>query len=128
MTSLNCGYQQVYCSYPRYMSMDRHSGVMSGVIFRFFHQSSLAMLSTELSSSEVVGIDKINYEFFLRSSTFILRIVFLTCLKIVLRGAYCFISPSKEVVLRIFIVNKNPSPSAGFEPANLGSNIKYTNH
>jgi hypothetical protein len=35
-----------------------------------------------------------------------------------------FTSPPKEVVLRIFITLKNPSSSAGFEPANLGSSGK----
>jgi hypothetical protein len=34
-------------------------------------------------------------------------------------------SPPKEVVLRIFITLKNPSSSAGFEPANLGSSGKH---
>jgi hypothetical protein len=37
-------------------------------------------------------------------------------------------SPSKEVVLRIFITLKNPSSSAGFEPANLGSSGQARNH
>jgi hypothetical protein len=31
-------------------------------------------------------------------------------------------------LLQIFIVLKNPSPSAGFEPANFGSSGKYINH
>jgi hypothetical protein len=35
--------------------------------------------------------------------------------------------PPKEVVLRIFITLKNPSSSAGFEPANLGSSGKHPN-
>jgi hypothetical protein len=35
---------------------------------------------------------------------------------------------SKEVVLRIFIALNNPSLSAGFEPANVGSSGKYDNH
>jgi hypothetical protein len=39
-----------------------------------------------------------------------------------------FTSPPKEVVLRIFIALKNPSPSAGFEPANLGSSGKHANY
>jgi hypothetical protein len=38
-----------------------------------------------------------------------------------------FTSPPKEVVQRI-IALKNQSPSAGFEPANLGSNCKHSNH
>jgi hypothetical protein len=36
-------------------------------------------------------------------------------------GTDGFTSPPKEVVLRIFITLKNPSTSAGIEPANLGS-------
>jgi hypothetical protein len=37
-------------------------------------------------------------------------------------------SPPKEVVLRIFITHKNPSPSAEIEPANLGSSGEHANH
>jgi hypothetical protein len=36
-------------------------------------------------------------------------------------------NPSKEVVLWTSITLKNPSFSAGFEPANLGSNGKHYN-
>jgi len=35
--------------------------------------------------------------------------------------------PPKEVVLRIFNALKYPSPSTGFESANLGSNGKHAN-
>jgi hypothetical protein len=52
----------------------------------------------------------------------------LTCRKILLNGANGFTSSQKEVVLRIFIALKNPSSSAGFEPANSGSNGKHANH
>jgi hypothetical protein len=51
-----------------------------------------------------------------------------TCRKILRHGADGFTSPPREGVLRIFIALKNPSPSAGFEPANLESNIKHANH
>jgi hypothetical protein len=37
-------------------------------------------------------------------------------------GTDGFTSPQLEVVQRICIALKNPSSSAGFEPANLGSN------
>jgi hypothetical protein len=37
-------------------------------------------------------------------------------------GADSFTSPPKEGMLRIFVALKNPSPSAGFDPANPGSN------
>jgi hypothetical protein len=40
-------------------------------------------------------------------------------------GTYSFTSPLKEFVLRIFITLENPSSSAGFEPANLGSSGKH---
>jgi hypothetical protein len=43
-------------------------------------------------------------------------------------GANSFTSPPKGGVLRIFIALKNPSPSAGFKPANLGSDGKYASH
>jgi hypothetical protein len=43
-------------------------------------------------------------------------------------GTNGFTSPPKEVVLRIFITLKNPSSSAGFEPANLGYSGKNANH
>jgi hypothetical protein len=39
-----------------------------------------------------------------------------------------FATSPKKGVLRIFIVLKNPSFSAGFEPAKLGSNGKHANH
>jgi hypothetical protein len=39
-----------------------------------------------------------------------------------------FISHLKEGVLRIFIAIKNPSPSAGFEPANVVFNGKHVSH
>jgi hypothetical protein len=39
-----------------------------------------------------------------------------------------FTSPPKEVVLRIFITLKNPSTSAGIEPAYLGSSGEHANH
>ena len=37
------------------------------------------------------------------------------------RGTDGFTSPTKEGVLRIFFVLKNPTASVGFEPANLGT-------
>jgi hypothetical protein len=57
------------------------------------------------------------------------KYIFLTagsfnCRKILRHGTDGFTSP-KEVVLRIFIAVKNPPPSAGFEPTNLGSSGKH---
>jgi hypothetical protein len=51
----------------------------------------------------------------------------LTCHRILRHGTDGFTFPSKEGVLRICIAFKNPSPSAGFERANLGSNGKHAN-
>jgi hypothetical protein len=48
----------------------------------------------------------------------------LTCRKILRHGTDGLTSSPKEGVLRIFIALKNASPSAGYEPANLGSNGK----
>jgi hypothetical protein len=47
--------------------------------------------------------------------------------KILRHGADGFTSSPKEGVLRIFIALKNPSPSAGFESANLEPNGKHAN-
>jgi hypothetical protein len=52
----------------------------------------------------------------------------LTCREVLRHGADGFTSPPKEAVLRIFIALKNPSLSAGFEPANRGSNSNHDNH
>jgi hypothetical protein len=43
-------------------------------------------------------------------------------------GTDGFTSPPKDVVLRIFITLRNPSTSAGIEPANLGSSGEHANH
>jgi hypothetical protein len=52
----------------------------------------------------------------------------LTCRKIIRHGSDGFTSCPKEGVLQIFIALKNPSPSAGFEPENIGPNGKHANH
>jgi hypothetical protein len=49
----------------------------------------------------------------------------LTCYKILRHGTDSFTSSPKEVVLWIFIALKNPSFSAGFEPANPGFNNNH---
>jgi hypothetical protein len=51
-----------------------------------------------------------------------------TCYKILRNGTCGFTSHPKEGVLRYCIALKIPSPSAGFEPATLGSSGKHTNH
>jgi len=42
-------------------------------------------------------------------------------------GTDGFTSPPKEGVLRIFFGLKNPTASAGFEPANLGTKGQHAN-
>jgi hypothetical protein len=54
--------------------------------------------------------------------------VSLTCRKILRHGFDGFTAPPKEGVLRILIALKIPSPSAGFEPANLWFNGKNASH
>jgi hypothetical protein len=43
-------------------------------------------------------------------------------------GPKWFISPQKEGMVRIYTALKDPSPSAGFEPAKFGSNGKHANY
>jgi hypothetical protein len=62
------------------------------------------------------------YEIFLYISK-----CYLTYRKILQHEADWFTSPPKEGVLRIFIALRNLSSSAGYEPANLGSNGKHAN-
>jgi hypothetical protein len=65
---------------------------------------------------------------------FSLRNIFIHARKVLLHvvnlrhGTDGFTSPPKEVVLRIFITLKNPSPSVGIEPANLGPSGEHANH
>jgi hypothetical protein len=48
--------------------------------------------------------------------------------KLLRHGTDGFTPPPKEVVLWLFIILKNPSSSAGFQPANLRFNGKRDNH
>jgi hypothetical protein len=79
-------------------------------------------------TSKVGGNGKGNYEFCLMKYLFHALKGFLTCSNILKHGANDFTSPLKEGVLWIFIALKNPSPSVGSEPANLGSNGKHANN
>jgi hypothetical protein len=53
---------------------------------------------------------------------------YLRNISILRHGTDGFTSPPKKVLLRIFITLKNPSPSVGIEPANLGSSGEHANH
>jgi hypothetical protein len=53
-TSLNCGHQRAYCSFPKwYMSMNNHGGMtLTEENCRVFHQSFLEILLSELSDGK----------------------------------------------------------------------------
>jgi hypothetical protein len=88
-------------------------------------------LSGNPTSSHLVAKQE---ELMMEMMNFALRSIFrtsngsLTCHKILRHGANGFTSPPKEGMLWIFIALKNPSPSAGFEPVNHGSNGKHASH
>jgi hypothetical protein len=63
-------------------------------------------------------------EFSLRNISIYARKVLLHAVNL-RHGTDGFTSPPKEVVLRIFITLKNPSTSAGIEPATSG---EHANH
>jgi hypothetical protein len=52
---------------------------------------------------------------------------YLTCRRILRHGAMASL-PLRRNSFCDFIAIKNPSSSAGFQPANLGSNCKHNNH
>jgi hypothetical protein len=116
-TSLNCGHQRAYCSSPRwYMSMNNRGGMIStGKNFWFINQSSLAILSAELSISKAGRTGEGN-EFNLRnifvraSKGFVFNVK-----QNVTHRADGFTSPPKKGVLRIFVALKNPSPSVQWQ-------------
>jgi hypothetical protein len=53
---------------------------------------------------------------------------FFTCRKILWHGAGVWTFLPKEVVLQTIIALKNPISSAGYQPANFGSNGKHSKH
>jgi hypothetical protein len=110
------------------MSVEDHGGMtLTWKISQFVHQNSLAILPTESFSSNAWGTSEGNDEFDLTKYIFHALKGYLTCGTMLRHGACGIISPPNEGVLRILIVLKNPSLSAGFEPENLGSNGKHPN-
>jgi hypothetical protein len=110
-----------------YMSMENNGGMRwqgkTGSSTRALWQSCL-----QSSSSKSGGTWR--REWWILSSKYLCSYeqVIFTCRKI-LRHLTCrFTSRPKEVVLRIFMAPRNPSPSARFEPANLGCSSKHANH
>jgi hypothetical protein len=68
-----------------------------------------------------------NGPWILPTSTYHARRVLLHAINL-RHGTNGFTSPPKEGVLQILSPLKNPSSSAAFEPANLGSSGKHSNH
>jgi hypothetical protein len=69
-----------------------------------------------------------NDEFCLTKYLFYTSKDFLTCCKILWNRVEGFTSPPKECMLQIFIASKSTALLTGFEPRNLGSNGKHSNH
>jgi hypothetical protein len=125
ITSLNCGYQRVYSSFPddvwtwetmvKWCRQTKTSW--------FFHQSSLVILPAESSGSKQEEQEKgmINLAF--------LSISFHSC-KWFLHadtGPRLYF-PSEKSRAPYFYRPLKSIASAGFEPTNLGSNGKHVNH
>jgi hypothetical protein len=82
---------------------------------------SILMCMPEPSGRQAVDLDEKWRQFGLRN-------IFIHARKVFLNLRHGFTSPPKEVVLRIFIILKNPSTSVGIEPANLGSSGEHANY
>jgi hypothetical protein len=93
--------------------------------YRFIHQSSLLWLQQRhlVANGGETGRE-MTAEFCLSVSLSYLE-GSLTCRKILRHGADAFTSHPKKIVPRTSFALKNPSFSAGFEPANFGSNGKH---
>jgi hypothetical protein len=104
----------------KYMTMDNHSEMISTEGNWLVHQSSLAIPPAESFSTKAGGTGKVNNKF-----DPIIIFVFrtskgsLTCRKTLRYRNDGFTSPPNEVLLRIYIVLKNPSPRSGFKRRNL---------
>jgi hypothetical protein len=111
-----------------YTSLENHDGMTStGVTFysptsplcQSYQQSHL-VVKQEVQAKEIMNFAVRSIINTLNGS--------LTCHKILSHGADGFTFPPKEGVLRIFVALKNPLPSVGFQPANIGSRGKHANH
>jgi hypothetical protein len=109
--SCNCGHFLVYCA--SYLSSNHP---------RFIHLDSLLWFQQRHLVAKWGNWARMAAEFCLSVSLLHFS-GNLTCRKNLRHWADGFTSPPKAVVLRIFIALKNPSPSAGFEHANLWSNV-----
>jgi hypothetical protein len=90
-------------------------------------RGAVISIQSHLAGSQETWVRNGGFEFSLRNISIHARKVLLHAVN-VRHGTDGFTSPPKEVVLRIFITLKNPSPSVGIEPANLGSSGEHANH
>jgi hypothetical protein len=101
--------------------------LVTGQLAALLFYRSWCVRQSHLASSQETWVRNGGFEFSLRN-------IFIDACKVLLHavnlrhGTDRFTSPPKEVVLRIFIILKNPLTSVGIEPANLGSSGEYANH
>jgi hypothetical protein len=127
--SLNCGHQRACCS-----SLGDTWAWRTMVDWYWQgktpHSSTRTLWQPyqQLCSSKVEELEKEKMNLALRSIIAHISKGSLTYRKILRHGTYGFTSSPKEGLLWVLIALKYPSPSAGFEAANLGSNTKHANH
>jgi hypothetical protein len=115
-------------SSPRwYTSMENHGAMISkGENSWSDHQNSPTILPAESTSSKAGGIGEGSNEFCLAKYLFHTWKGSLTCCKILRHGGERIYFPSEwRRAMGVYRL-KNPSPSAGFEPAKLRSNGTLT--
>jgi hypothetical protein len=111
------------------MSMETLGGMIStGVNSCFFHQTSLAFLPAESSSSKAGGAGKGNDEFCLSKYPFhtwkgFQHVVIPYCV-----GPTALLPLRKKAFCGFSNTVKNPSPSDGLEPENFVANNNYANY
>jgi hypothetical protein len=89
-----------------------------------FYSILIRLLEPSSSKAAETWVRNMAAEFCLQSIFFTLVKFFIHAVNL-RYGTDDIISPPKEVVPRIFVTLKNPSSSAGFEPANLESSGKH---
>jgi hypothetical protein len=92
-----------------------------------FYSILIRLLEPSSSEAGETWVINMTAEFLLTKHLFRARKFLLHAVNL-RHGTDDFPSPPKEVVLRIFITLKNPSSSAGFQPANLRFSGKHANH
>jgi hypothetical protein len=104
------------------MSMENHGRMLSKGEDSFFHQSFLAILPAVSSSNKAGGTGEGNDKFGLSKYLCSYYAGFLNMPHTLTTWSRRLYFASEERCAEDFYRLKNPSPSAGFEPTNLGSN------